>query len=211
MHRRAAVPVVVLLLSLFALSGCATSDESPSGTGTPGPGAAAIQQINTKQEALFRQFNDLAAKIGEKAAMDSVAKLFRADPEVRSALVGSQGIAVVFANGIKGGLFLKKLDSVAVPPPPAPLLAPALGKNSGTLDNLPPDGRPSSSIPIMPNGSFWRMPSTASPRPRSPGPASSRSKSTWAPPRTWTVSHPSRTTGSFMSIRTVGHGPKRTR
>lgn len=137
MKRRAAVPVVVLLLSLFALPGCDSSDENSSGTGTPGAGVVAIQQINTKQEALFKQFNDLVVKIGEKAAMDSVAKLFLADPEVRSALVGSQGIAVVFANGIKGGLFLKKLDSIAVPPPPAPIQVPALGKTSGTLDNLP--------------------------------------------------------------------------
>lgn len=139
MKRRALAVTGVLAVSMIMLAGCGSSDDNPSGGGTPGPGTAVIQQIATKQEALFKQYNDLVSKIGEKAAMDSVAKLFLADKDVKSAIVGSQGIAVVFNNGVKGGLFLKKLDSAAVPPPPAPLPEPhpGPGKISGTLDNVP--------------------------------------------------------------------------
>lgn len=112
----------LFVIAVAVLSGCASSDNGPTGTGTPGPGAAVIDQIATKQQTLFKQYTDLVGKIGEKAAADSIAKLFLTDKaNVVSALVGTQGIAVVFTNGIKGGLFLKKLDSVAIGPPPSPL------------------------------------------------------------------------------------------
>jgi hypothetical protein len=130
----------VCALGLAVLVGCGSSDETPSGPGG-GPGTTVVEQISTKQESLFKTYTSLAARIGESAAADSVAKLFLADKEaVKSAVVGTQGIAVLFNNGIHGGLFLKFFDSTQVPPPPAPrvLNAPgAMQKVAGATANVP--------------------------------------------------------------------------
>jgi hypothetical protein len=70
-----------------------------------------VKQIVLPQEEKYESFEKLLKEGKDTAtALLKIKKLFLEDPNVYSAEIGKQGIAVTYTSGINGGLFIDPLD-----------------------------------------------------------------------------------------------------
>lgn len=103
------VAATVLLIS------CETSEDPITPPSQP-PVSPTYRTIITLQDTAMAVFHRLvAASADTQAAMDSVVRLFRADTSVAYAEAGTQGVAVEYRSGIRGGIFLDPEDEPEAP------------------------------------------------------------------------------------------------
>jgi len=103
--------ITVAILLAFTLGGC-SSEDSASPPATPNYTPEEIQEmiIQTQDENDMVLGDLLEAGMDTVAAMDSVLVRFLEDPDVAWGEVGGQGIAVRYANGMIGGIFVDPAD-----------------------------------------------------------------------------------------------------
>ncbi len=104
---------VQILLACALFASC-SKDNSPSGPGSTSSLTPEQQQAHTHVLAVNSQaanlFQSLIASKDTASALDSVAKVIVLDTAVQTATASSQGLAIQFKSGIRGGLFIDPED-----------------------------------------------------------------------------------------------------
>ena len=103
-------------INLFALSivfllSCTKNTSTPTPTQTGTQQENELARFNTVQlhcDSLLH--SALVASSDTDAALAEVAKQLNTDTSIDSAVASSQGIAIQYANGMRGGIFLRPLD-----------------------------------------------------------------------------------------------------
>jgi len=94
-----------LLLTVFLFSCDKSSNE-----GMPDQEKAYHQNVMTLQQQAADNFSSWLQTMDSLEAIQQLQAFFLADPSVVSAEIGSQGIAVQYSNGMRGGIFLNPQD-----------------------------------------------------------------------------------------------------
>jgi hypothetical protein len=149
--------VATALLMLFVYGCSSSSKVTPPGDDHTKE-LKKIDSLLTTQSDYSDTLNVLFTHLDSTAAKDSLVKILLADPNVQTAQSNSQGIAIQYTNGMRGGVFLDPEDlGEPVPPDDLPKLGKHLGGDPG------PGHKPSSKKTIFLNPSYWERQAWADP------------------------------------------------
>jgi hypothetical protein len=155
--RSICLAVALALLMLFVY-GCSSSSKSTPPGDDHNKELKKIDSLITTQSDYSDTLNVLFTHLDSTVAKDSLVKILLADPNVQTAQTSSQGIAIQYTNGMRGGVFLNSED-LGGPVPPED--SPKLGKNLGGNPGL--GHKPSSKKTIFLNPSYWERQEYADP------------------------------------------------
>lgn len=104
-------PRITLVGTAMVLFMSCAKESEPVVPPDPPPVSPTYQRILSLQDTAMAAFNRLmSAHVDTAVAKDSLVRLFRADTSVSWAESGSQGVAVQYKSGIRGGIFLDPED-----------------------------------------------------------------------------------------------------
>jgi hypothetical protein len=102
-------PLVLMGLVLFLFTTCKkTSDDN--NTGWTAEDQAYYNSVIALQDKAGENYATWSQTMDSLEAINKLQQFFLSDPSVTSATIGSQGIAVQYSNGMRGGIFLNPQD-----------------------------------------------------------------------------------------------------
>jgi len=106
--------IIEFVIVVFLLNGC-TKEENPIDSGND----QFVQEIQSiiiqSQESHYANFENMLLQMDTVQAIDSIANLISLDENVDWVETSAQGIAILYKNGIKGGLFINPKDIGTTP------------------------------------------------------------------------------------------------
>jgi hypothetical protein len=149
--------VAAALLMLFVY-GCSSSSKSTPPGDDHNKELKKIDSLVTTQSDYSDTLNVLFTHLDSTVAKDSLVKILLADPNVQTAQSSSQGIAIKYANGMRGGILLDPKDGEEVAGKSDEFkLSSYSGGDPGT------GHKPSSKGTIFLNPSYWQRQHWADP------------------------------------------------
>ncbi|MCB2206992.1 MAG: PKD domain-containing protein [Bacteroidetes bacterium] len=107
--KKTLVQFLFLLSIALVIFSCKKSDDEP-GPGWTDEDKSSYQQVINVQDEIGNNLDDWFQSMDSLDAINQAYEAFISDENVSSATINDQGIAVQYANGIRGGLFLNPRD-----------------------------------------------------------------------------------------------------
>ena len=99
----------ILTLTVLLFSAC-KKNSNDNNTGWSDEDKTGYKNVMTLQKQASANYATWSQSMDSLEAINKLAQFFRDDPLVSSATIGSQGITVMFKNGMGGGIFLNPED-----------------------------------------------------------------------------------------------------
>ncbi|MCB2206993.1 MAG: PKD domain-containing protein [Bacteroidetes bacterium] len=107
--KKTLVQFLFLLSIALVIFSCKKSDDEP-GPGWTDEDKSSYQQVINVQDEIGNNLDDWFQSMDSLDAINQAYEAFISNENVSSATINSQGIAVQYANGVRGGIFLRYKD-----------------------------------------------------------------------------------------------------
>jgi len=125
---------VVILFSFFYFTSCKTDDPQPEGGTWSDADKQSHDQVINVQDEIGENLDDWFQTMDSLDAIHAAYQAFINNENVSSATINTQGIAVQYTNGMRGGLYLNPKDDKSEVG--APMLYPEEETNANDLKSL---------------------------------------------------------------------------